>query len=66
MLHRAHVLEDIVNNFIADAIRKVTDPIVASDPLVASKTTWAGVDISMTNGFRFGPVILSAAEVSPS
>ena len=37
---------------------------MASDPLVASKTTWAGVNISMTNGFRFGPVILSAAQVS--
>lgn len=65
LLHRAHVLEDTVNNFIADAIREVTDPIVANDPVVANLTQWPGVDISMTVGFRFGNTILSTAEVGP-
>jgi 2',3'-cyclic-nucleotide 2'-phosphodiesterase (5'-nucleotidase family) len=48
LLERHDVLEDVLNNFIADAIRAVT-----------------GSDISMTNGFRFGTVVLSEHEVSP-
>ena len=43
------VLEDVWNNFIADAVRDVTNSV-------------APVDISMTNGFRFGVDILSPAE----
>ena len=49
LLHRHDVLEDVWNNFIADAIRDVT----------GSVTT---VDISMTNGFRFGIDMLSTDE----
>ncbi len=54
MLHRDAVLEDEVNNFIADAMFNVSNTVVPG-----------GVDLSMTNGFRFGNAILSANEVSP-
>ena len=53
LLERHNVLEDIMNNFIADAIRYSTYSVVGS------------VDVSMTNGFRFDVPILSAGEVSP-
>jgi len=56
LLSRHSVLEDVVNNFIADAIRAETDPVVAA------QTSWSGVDLSMTNGFRFGNPILSTNE----
>ncbi|NOX09130.1 MAG: hypothetical protein GXP22_06535 [Gammaproteobacteria bacterium] len=57
LLKRSHVLEDVINNVIADAMRSITDPIVSS------QTDWTnGVDLSMTNGFRFGNVILSSNE----
>lgn len=49
LLHRHSVLEDVWNNFIADAVRSVTNSVTP-------------VDISMTNGFRFGVDILSADE----
>jgi len=58
LLERHNVLEDIMNNFIADAIRDTTDHVVAE------QTDWDGVDISMTNGFRFDVPILSENEVS--
>jgi 2',3'-cyclic-nucleotide 2'-phosphodiesterase (5'-nucleotidase family) len=54
LLLRHHVLEDTLNNFIADAIRSVTDEVVAS----AGMNGWTGVDISMANGFRFGNAVL--------
>ena len=50
LLHRGSVLEDVWNNFIADAVRDVTNS-VSND-----------IDISMTNGFRFGTDMLSTAE----
>ena len=50
LLDRHEVLEGVLNNFIADAIRAVT-----------SEATL--VDISMTNGFRFGTAVLSENEV---
>ncbi|MHC4529654.1 MAG: bifunctional metallophosphatase/5'-nucleotidase, partial [Planctomycetota bacterium] len=56
LLHRHDALEDVWNNFIADAVRAVTGPVVASEG------TWSGVDLSMTNGFRFGVDILSEGE----
>lgn len=49
LLHRHSVLEDVWNNFIADAVREVTNSVTP-------------VDISMTNGFRFGIDILSPDE----
>ena len=45
LLLRHHVLEDVLNNFIADAIREVADSV-------------SPVDISMANGFRFGNAVL--------
>ncbi len=54
LLIRRNVLEDPLNNLIADAIRAVTDPVVAS----AGINGWAGVDVAMTNGFRFGSTVL--------
>jgi 2',3'-cyclic-nucleotide 2'-phosphodiesterase (5'-nucleotidase family) len=55
LLHRHDVLEDVWNNFIADAVRDVTNGIGGRS-----------VDISMTNGFRFGTDILSTDEGSVS
>jgi len=46
-LHRDNVLEDEINNFIADAIYNVTNGDMGG-----------AVDLSMTNGFRFGNPIL--------
>ncbi|WP_297527438.1 bifunctional metallophosphatase/5'-nucleotidase [Thiohalobacter sp.] len=54
ILHRGNALEDEINNFIADAIFNVANTVVPT-----------GVDLSMTNGFRFGHAILSADVVAP-
>jgi len=54
VLNRDNVLEDEINNFIADAIYSVSNQVVPS-----------GVDLSMTNGFRFGTAILSPGVVAP-
>lgn len=54
VLHRDNVLEDEINNFIADAIFTVSNQVVPT-----------GVDLSMTNGFRFGTAILSPDVVAP-
>ncbi|HEN47458.1 MAG TPA: hypothetical protein ENI75_03755, partial [Mizugakiibacter sp.] len=53
-MHRDDVLEDEINNFIADAFYSVTNLIVPT-----------GVDMSMTNGFRFGSPVLAASDVPP-
>ena len=50
LLHRHDVLEDVWNNFIADAVRDVTNSVSGD------------VDLSMTNGFRFGIDMLSPDE----
>lgn len=60
LLLRHHVLEDTLNNFIADAIREVTDPIVAASGVPG----WNGVDISMANGFRFGNAVLPDSDIT--
>ncbi|VAX13127.1 5'-nucleotidase [hydrothermal vent metagenome] len=54
MLNRDNALEDGINNFIADAMFNISNTVVPG-----------GVDLSMTNGFRFGDTILSANQVSP-
>ena len=55
LLLRHHVLEDTLNNFLADAILNVTDSVAD----VRSVPGWEnGVDISMANGFRFGNAVL--------
>ncbi|MGB5540910.1 MAG: 5'-nucleotidase, partial [Gammaproteobacteria bacterium] len=51
LLLRHHVLEDTLNNFIADAIREVTDTVTP-------------VDISMANGFRFGNAVLPGDDIT--
>ncbi|MFV2057478.1 MAG: bifunctional UDP-sugar hydrolase/5'-nucleotidase, partial [Thiohalomonadales bacterium] len=57
LLRRHDLLEGVMNNFIADSVRATLDPVVAN------QTEWSGVDISMTNGFRFDTPILSANDV---
>ena len=58
LLLRHSVLEDTLNNFLADAIREVTDPVVADSGVHG----WQGVDLSMANGFRFGNAVLPLQE----
>jgi len=59
LLLRHHVLEDTLNNFIADGILAVANSV--SD--VTNVPGWEnGVDISMANGFRFGNAVLPPRE----
>lgn len=61
LLLRHHVLEDTLNNFIADAILDVTNSV--SD--VRNQPGWEnGVDISMANGFRFGNAVLPGNDIT--
>jgi len=60
LLLRHKVLEDTLNNFIADAIREVTDPVVYASGVHG----WGGVDISMANGFRFGNAVLPGSAIT--
>ncbi|HED34718.1 MAG TPA: hypothetical protein ENJ08_10980 [Gammaproteobacteria bacterium] len=61
LLLRHHVLEDTLNNFLADAILAVTDSV----PDVRGVPGWEnGVDISMANGFRFGNAVLPGGEIT--
>jgi 2',3'-cyclic-nucleotide 2'-phosphodiesterase (5'-nucleotidase family) len=61
LLLRHSVLEDTLNNFIADAIREVTSPVVQGSGVEG----WGnGVDISMANGFRFGNAVLPGQAIT--
>jgi len=61
LLLRHHVLEDTLNNFLADAILNVTDNVAD----VRNVPGWEnGVDISMANGFRFGNAVLAGGEIT--
>jgi sulfur-oxidizing protein SoxB len=60
LLLRHHALEDTLNNFIADAIRSVTNDVVASSGM----NGWTDVDISMANGFRFGNAVLPGQDIT--
>ena len=60
LLLRHHVLEDTLNNWLADAIRVETDKLVAAD----GSDPWSGVDISMSNGFRFGNAVLPDTDIT--
>jgi 2',3'-cyclic-nucleotide 2'-phosphodiesterase (5'-nucleotidase family) len=51
LLLRHHVLEDTLNNFIADAIWQVTNTVTP-------------VDLSMANGFRFGNAVLPGSDIT--
>ena len=61
LLLRHHVLEDTLNNFIADGILSVTDDVAD----VRNVPGWEnGVDISMANGFRFGNAVLPGGAIT--
>ena len=60
LLLRHHVLEDTLNNWLADAIRVETDEVVFN----AGNDPWNGVDISMSNGFRFGNAVLPGGDIT--
>jgi len=61
-LERRNVLEGVMNNLLADAVRETTLPYITAEP------EWAGREadvFSMTNGFRFDTPILPASLVAP-
>jgi hypothetical protein len=61
LLLRHHVLEDTLNNFIADGILAVSNSV----PDVYNVPGWEnGVDISMANGFRFGNAVLPDSAIT--
>jgi len=61
LLLRHTVLEDTLNNFIADGILAVSDSVAD----VSSVPGWEnGVDISMANGFRFGNAVLPGSAIT--
>ena len=60
LLLRHHVLEDTLNNFIADAMRTVSNDVVQASGIPG----WNGVDISMANGFRFGNAVLPDHDIT--
>jgi len=61
LLLRHQVLEDTLNNFIADGILAVTNTVAD----VFSVPGWEnGVDISMANGFRFGNAVLPNSPIT--
>lgn len=61
LLLRHHVLEDTLNNFIADAILDVTNTVAD----VRNQPGWEnGVDVSMANGFRFGNAVLPGSAIT--
>jgi 2',3'-cyclic-nucleotide 2'-phosphodiesterase (5'-nucleotidase family) len=61
LLLRHHVLEDTLNNFIADGILAVANNV----PDVTAVPGWEnGVDISMANGFRFGNAVLPGSDIT--
>ncbi len=60
VLLRHHALEDVLNNFIADAIYTVTNEAVEA----AGIEGWPHVDLSMTNGFRFGNAVLPESPIT--
>ncbi len=61
LLLRHHVLEDTLNNFIADGILSVADGVAD----VRNVPGWEnGVDVSMANGFRFGNAVLAGSPIT--
>ncbi len=61
LLLRHHVLEDTLNNFIADGILAVSNSVAD----VYSVPGWEnGVDVSMANGFRFGNAVLAGSAIT--
>ncbi len=61
LLLRHRVLENTLNNFIADAVLSVSNGVAD----VNSMPGWEnGVDISMANGFRFGSAVLPGEPIT--
>lgn len=61
LLLRHNVLEDTLNNFIADGILAVANSVAD----VGNVPGWEnGVDISMANGFRFGNAVLPGQAIT--
>jgi 2',3'-cyclic-nucleotide 2'-phosphodiesterase (5'-nucleotidase family) len=61
LLLRHSVLEDTLNNFIADGILAVSDSVAD----VRNMPGWEnGVDVSMANGFRFGNAVLAGSAIT--
>jgi S-sulfosulfanyl-L-cysteine sulfohydrolase len=61
LLLRHHVLEDTLNNFIADGILAVSNSVAD----ISTVPGWEdGVDISMANGFRFGNAVLPGSAIT--
>jgi len=61
LLLRNHVLENTLNNFLADAIFSVADGVAD----VRNVPGWEnGVDISMANGFRYGNAVLPGQAIT--
>jgi len=63
LLQRHDLLEGIMNNMLADAVREVTLPYILAESIWADRD--ANDVFSMTNGFRFDTPILPADLVSP-
>jgi len=66
LLLRHHVLEDTLNNFIADGILAVSNQAVLNNNSgIDLPPSWAnGVDVSMANGFRFGNAVLPGSAIT--
>jgi 2',3'-cyclic-nucleotide 2'-phosphodiesterase (5'-nucleotidase family) len=61
LLLRHSVLEDTLNNFIADGILAVSNSVAD----VYNVPGWEnGVDVSMANGFRFGNAVLPGSAIT--
>ena len=61
LLLRHSVLEDTLNNFIADGILSVSNSVAD----VYNVPGWEnGVDVSMANGFRFGNAVLPGSAIT--
>jgi len=61
LLLRHHVLEDTLNNFIADGILAVSNTVADVNAVPGWEN---GVDVSMANGFRFGNAVLPGSEIT--
>jgi sulfur-oxidizing protein SoxB len=66
LLLRHSVLEDTLNNFIADGILAVSNQaVLENNSGLVLPPSWAnGVDISMANGFRFGNAVLAGSAIT--
>ena len=64
LLLRHSVLEDTLNNFIADGILAVSNQAILESTMVLPPSWANGVDVSMSNGFRFGNAVLPGSAIT--